>query len=263
MKLTFDAYTLKWIAIIGMITNHMVFAWLEFIPFWLRFPLYMAGGVTYPIMAYFVVEGYRHTSNMKKYILRLFIFGLIAQPFHVLTFRMFTFNILFTIILALFILMLYDRMKIRFLFWLVFIIASIVAMAFDWFFVGILIPLMYHIISDEKRRRTWPAIVSGILWFGISMFAIWGFTIMQATPGAEAQLEEFIRTYGDMDFLLPQATFFIGCFFAVFLLRRYNGERGKRMKWLFYASYPLHLAVLGLVALALGLVDLDSISFMF
>ena len=66
-----DAYKLKWIAIIAMALNHMVIAWWAAIPLWLAFPMYAVGGVTFPIMGYFVVEGYKHTSNFKKYILRL------------------------------------------------------------------------------------------------------------------------------------------------------------------------------------------------
>jgi len=66
--LSLEAYKLKWIAIIGMPLNHMVFALWEILPMWLKFPLFAAGGVTFPIMAYFVVEGYRHTSNLKRYL---------------------------------------------------------------------------------------------------------------------------------------------------------------------------------------------------
>ena len=70
-----DAYKLKWIAIIGMILNHVAIALREVVPFGLQFPLYAVGGLTFPIMAFFVVEGYRHTSNLKRYMLRIFIFG--------------------------------------------------------------------------------------------------------------------------------------------------------------------------------------------
>ncbi|MCL1787473.1 MAG: hypothetical protein FWG38_05765 [Defluviitaleaceae bacterium] len=55
---TLDAYKLKWVAVIGMILNHVVITWWEIIPALLRIPLYAAGGLTFPIMGYFVVEGY-------------------------------------------------------------------------------------------------------------------------------------------------------------------------------------------------------------
>ena len=63
----------------------------------------------------------------------------------------------------------------------------------------------------------------------------------------------------DLTLMLVSTVFFIGCLGAAFLLKNFNGERGKRMKWLFYVFYPLHLAILGVVALLMGWVDLSSI----
>jgi len=255
----FDAFTLKWIAIIGMILNHMVFAWRAILPTWLMFPLYAAGGLTFPILAFFVVEGYRHTTNLKKYLLRLFIFGLIAIPFHILVFRMVTLNIMFTIIMGIVMLILYGKIKRRALFWLVFVLLAPVSLLADWYFIGILVVVLYYAITNEKARRIVPAVASGVFWLLFTLLGIAGLATMEATPGMEAQVEFFHRTMGDMNFMLAQSTFIIGCLAAAFLLTRYNGERGKKMKWLFYAFYPLHLAVLAGVALALGLIDLDTI----
>ena len=49
-------------------------------------------------------------------------------------------------------------------------------------------------------------------------------------------------------FVLPLGTFLI-----IPLLRAYNGELGRRAKYLFYTFYPAHFAVLVLIAFALGL----------
>jgi hypothetical protein len=118
-----DAYKLKWIAVIGMFFNHMVIAWWEVIPAGLTLPLYAAGGLTFPITAYFVVEGYRHTSNLKKYMLRVLIVGLISLPFHILAIHIPLgpgypmLNIMFSIVLGLTVLVLYDKIKYRVIFW--------------------------------------------------------------------------------------------------------------------------------------------------
>ena len=55
--LSLDAYKLKWIAIIGMVLNHIVIAWWDIVPVGLAVPMYAAGGLTFPILSYFVVEG--------------------------------------------------------------------------------------------------------------------------------------------------------------------------------------------------------------
>lgn len=40
---------------------------------------------------------------------------------------------------------------------------------------------------------------------------------------------------------------------AVVLLCLYNGQRGKNVKWAFYAAYPVHIAILAILVAALGL----------
>ena len=260
--LRLDAYKLKWIAIIGMILNHMVFAWWEVIPLWLAFPMYAAGGVTFPIMAYFVVEGYKHTSNLKKYLLRLGIFGIVSIPFHILVFRSgMGINIMFTIMLSLLALVMYDKIKSRVLFWILFVVLLMVSTVFlmDWYIIGPVVVLMYYIIKKENTRRLLPGIISGIFWFVFLGLGLLGVIAVEAMieAGYEA---EVMATGLAMDFLTVEffavgMTFIIGCVIGAFLVRGYNGERGKRMKWLFYAFYPLHLAALAAVSLVLGLVN--------
>ncbi|MCL2377196.1 MAG: conjugal transfer protein TraX, partial [Defluviitaleaceae bacterium] len=223
-----DAYKLKWIAIIGMILNHMVFAWQAILPMPLMFVLYAPGGLTFPILAYFVVEGYRHTSNLGRYILRLLIFGVISIPFHFLVFGSFGLNILFTIALSLLALLMYDKIKIRFLFWLAFvvlIVASAIFM-FDWFIIGPIVVLLYHIIPNENARRIVPPIVAGVFMLGLTLFSMAGLALMQATPGMEADAAALIASFGDMELMTAALTFIIGCFTAAFLLKGFNGERG-------------------------------------
>jgi len=257
---SYDAFVLKWIAIIGMVLNHIVIAWWEIIPVGIALPMYAAGGLTFPIMAFFVVEGYRHTSNLKKYIMRLFIFGAISIPFHALTFGFLGLNIMFTIIVGIVSMILYDKIKIRPLFWLIFVVIAILTtfpIFFDWAIIGIVVVLLTHIIRDENKRRVIPAIVSGVFMFLFSLLGLLGYWVNENIPYAQV---EMVGLPGyDFTLLVVSTIFIVGCFGAAFLLKNFNGERGKRMKWLFYSFYPLHLAVLGGVALLMGWVDFDII----
>jgi len=250
-----DAYKLKWIAIIGMVLSHMVYAWQEILPLWLMIPMMASGGLTYPIMGYFVVEGYKHTSNIKKYFLRLFVFGLIASVFYPLVFGAFQLNIMFSIMLSLATFMLYDKIKFRFIFWLLFPLILVASLFVDWWIFGAIMMILFYTIPNETARRIVPPIVGGGLFTLFILLGILQLTALQSAPGMEHQVEAFINTWGDMDFMISSVTMIIGCVCAAFLLKNYNGERGKRSKWLFYVAYPLHLAVIGGVALALGLVD--------
>jgi len=256
-----NAYKLKWIAIIGMILNHMVVAWWEIIPLWLVFPMYAAGGLTFPIMGYFVVEGYKHTSNLKRYILRVLAFGLIAMPFHILALGIPLgggspalypwLNIMFSIALGLLVLVMYDKIKFRVLFWLIYVIliVPISFLFFEWYFIGVTMVLLFYIIKNESVRRIVPPIFAGVCWLGLSLLPTMEIPY-------EILPEGFSPLIGNPEFATVMTTFIIGCVAAAVLLKNYNGERGKRMKWLFYILYPLHLAVLAAVALALGLITL-------
>ena len=106
-----------------------------------------------------------------------------------------------------------------------------------------------------------PAIVAGIMWLLFILFGIMNLTALEAMPGSEAQVEAFHNTWGNMDFMIASTAMIVGCICAAILLKNYNGERGKRAKWLFYIAYPLHFVILGGVALALGFVDLCVFGF--
>ena len=267
--LSFDAYTLKWIAVIGMIANHVAIGLAPVLPLVPLLILYAAGGLTYVIMAYFVVEGYKYTSNLKKYISRLLIFGIIAQAFHPMVLGVtdivgtgFFLNIMFTITLSLLVLLMYDKIKIRVLFWLLFIVACVVAMFMDLFFLGVLVPLLYYIIKKESRRRTLPGTISGII------FAVFGMLtaitpLLYLTTGefAEEVYAAVAMSGMTMELMLATPTFAIGCFLGAVLIRNYNGDRGKRAKWLFYVAYPLHLAIIAAVMVVLGITSLNLFGF--
>jgi hypothetical protein len=260
--LRFDAYKLKWIAIIGMVLNHIVIGWWDIIPVWLALPMYASGGLTFPIIAHFVVEGYKYTSNLKRYILRLLIFGVIAIPFHTLTFGFVSLNIMFTIIVGILCILLYDKMKNRPLFWILFVIITLltaIPVPFDWAVIGVIVILLTHTIKNENKRRIVPAVVAGLtmLVSTLLMLALHHSGVLDAEYFYQIEL---LAGY-DETLMLVTNVFIIGCLAAAFLLKNYNGERGKRMKWLFYAFYPLHLAIIGIGALLLGFVDFSVFRF--
>jgi len=269
IKPGYDAFFLKMVAIIGMALQHTVLALGDVIPVVLHFPLQLAGGFTFPIMAFFLVEGYRHTSNIKRYMGRIFFWGVISQVPHMLVFGIVfvipVLNIMFTLFLSLLAIVMYDRMKSRGLFAFLFIIICLVSMVFDWGIVGPAVVLMYHIIKTEKQRRIIPPIAAAAynLIFVSLMSALLALIVILANA-----VPEFADVFTDTLYpktmydigvgaALAGIMFPIGSFLVVPLLLRYNGERGRSMKYLFYAFYPLHLIILALAAHALGVRELS------
>ena len=266
--LSFNAYTLKWIAVIGMISNHVTIALAPVLPFFVLLILYWAGGLTYVIMAYFVVEGYKHTSSLKKYIGRIFIFGLIAQAFHHMVLSTtdvmggILLNIMFTILLSLFVLIMYDKIKIRFLFWIFFTAACFLAMFMDLFFVGILVPLLYYTIKKEGLRRTLPGIISGLLFLIFGLLAAID-PLLYLITGNYAHEAHLAADMSGMtiELLAVMPLFALGCFLGAALIYNYTGDRGKPAKWLFYVVYPLHLAVIAIAAVLAGVTPFNLFGF--
>lgn len=267
--LSFDAYTLKWIAVIGMIANHIAIGLAPVLPLALVLFLYAAGGLTYVIMAYFVVEGYKHTSNLKKYLGRLLLAGIIAQAFHPMVLGVtdmlgtgFFLNIMFTIILSLVVLLMYDKIRSRFLFWLLFIVACFVAIFMDLFFFGVLVPFLYYTIKKESRRRTLPGVIAGVLFAVFGLLSAMAPLIYLTTGQLAAEVHAALEATGmTIELMLATPVFALGCFLAAILVRNYNGERGKPAGRLFYIVYPLHLAVIALVMVMLGLTRFNLFGF--
>jgi hypothetical protein len=71
-------FIIKIIAVVTMVLDHIKYA----IPQTNNFITQYFGRISYPLFAFVFVEGYLHTSNKKKYAIRLFIFAIISQiPF--------------------------------------------------------------------------------------------------------------------------------------------------------------------------------------
>ena len=80
MKL--DSFQLKWIAIITMLIDHVG---AIFFPGNLVFRY--VGRIAFPIFCFQLVEGFFHTRNIEKYMLRLGIFAIISEIPYDLAFR--------------------------------------------------------------------------------------------------------------------------------------------------------------------------------
>ena len=229
-----DAYVLKLIAIFGMTLDHAAVVFVNYLPLWAESALYALGGLTFPIMAYLLCEGYRHTRSVPKYALRLLGFAALTQiPYMwALTSQMHAFqlNVLFTLLLCLVALVLMERIKSPFLSALAVFGLTVVSLFFDWGLMAIPMVLIYNYTSDKKMKVILPIFIPLLLTF--------------------LQVAQMLGTGGPEGLrqMLPQILFIVvGCVLTIPLLGRYNGQRGKSAKYLFYLYYPLHLVVLALI----------------
>ena len=93
------AFALKVAAIVGMTCNHIANVFGSELPEGAMVALYSLGGLTFPIMAYLLCEGYRHTSSVRRYAERLAVFAVVSQIPYSLLFGA-TGNVLITLLIG-------------------------------------------------------------------------------------------------------------------------------------------------------------------
>ena len=236
-----SAFTLKIIAIVGMTLCHVGVVFGVLIPPLPRALLVGCGGVTYPIMAFLVTEGYRHTSDVRRYMARLLVFALVSQIPYSLVFEPlsldlgsttvtlpFTGNVLFTLAIGLGLLWLYDSTRNRAVFWAIAAAGVVGSAVCDWGVIGVVMILMAHILPDGLQRRVIPALLP---------------VVALGVPAAVS------LAAGDLSALPDVLYGLAGGAAACVAIAAYTGRRGPRFKWLFYIYYPAHLLILWALSL--------------
>lgn len=248
MKKGLDSNALKTIAIIAMTIDHI--AWLVFPDYpheTLPIILHIIGRITCPIMCYFIAEGYHYTKNIRKYTCRLFVFALISHFAYIFASADFV-----------------DRKSFIPFYYGNLLNQTSVIWPLAWGLV------MLRIVNSEKIQKQWVKIALILLiclvtfpsdWSCIASLCILAFGTNRGKLKTQSVwLIIYVAIYAavycfaiDWVYGLVQ----MGVVLAIPFIKLYNGERGKSprinkfMKWLFYIYYPLHLAILGTIQLAL------------
>ena len=220
-------FALKLIAVFFMIVDHVKYA----IPScYNQFTLYF-GRIAFPIFAFCVVQGYLHTRDLKKYVIRLLVVGTIAEIPYLLfnslpTIEAVNLNIMFTLVLGLIAIKAYEFYGGKWKGLLaVLIVGSISEVALvDYGVFGILLIFSFYIFHDSKWKTLLVsvAVVCGKYLYRILILRI-GFK--------EYPIKNWICT------LIP-----------LFIVLLYNGKKGPGMKWFFYIFYPVHFLILWIIS---------------
>lgn len=229
---------IKYLAIIAMLIDHIAMFFLSpgisEAPL-SRIALYsvmrVIGRLTAPIMLFFLVEGFVHTSSRKKYGIRLFAFGLISQiPYalsHYNSLLKPDFNVIITLFVTFLMLTAAERISNRLLNRLVVFALIMVTFCCDWGVIGPFMAwLFYRYRDDRKAQLKYYSLVCAI----------------QVVSAVVFLSMNGHHWYGE----LWQA----GMFLVIPVLLCYNGEAGSKSsvnKWIFYVFYPLHLLVFWMI----------------
>ncbi|MCR5792132.1 MAG: conjugal transfer protein TraX [Lachnospiraceae bacterium] len=203
-KFGISAGTLKIIAIVSMLIDHVGVVFLKATPYYRLFR--NMGRLAFPIFCFLLVEGFFHTRDLRKYMLRLLVAAIISEvPFDMALYgRVFDpsrQNVLFTLLIGLIVLWSMEQYKIK--------------LDFNYLALAAAAALVSYIAHTDYS-------IYGIASILI-MYVFREYRILQAVAGALSFIWE------------PYACI---AFLPVLL---YNGEKGISLKYIFYAFYPAHL----------------------
>ena len=234
------AYILKLLAIITMTIDHFSYIVYPGQTSWMN----CIGRIAFPIFAFQISEGYTHTHNLKKYFSRLILFALISQLpyawFHYSMFKNINLNIIFTLILGLLSIHIYQSLINKgksavengnknalssYKSLAILVVVSIALLAeffyFDYGAFGIFLIFFFYILRNKKILRNIVVIILTFLYY---------------TPTLMAS-----------NFNILIITIFLFTILPLIFINLYNGKKGKNSKLLFYIYYPVHLIVLCLI----------------
>ncbi|WP_336761145.1 TraX family protein [Paenibacillus sp. USHLN196] len=101
---------MQWIAMITMLIDHIG---AVFFPHMIE--LRIIGRIAFPIYAFAVYIGYKHTRDVQKYIWRLFWIAMISQVPFMAAFNHYSLNVVWTLWSALLVLLVIDKLPSRLL----------------------------------------------------------------------------------------------------------------------------------------------------
>ena len=203
---------------------------------WMRY----VGRMAFPIYCFLLVEGFLYTRSVAKYALRLFIFALISEiPFDLaIAGEWWTLeysNVFFTLVLGLVVVWAVSYIEKFYEFW---------------------------------QEKQWEPILGMILTgaAGVVVVAVFGGLAEMVLHtdygfgGIIAILGLYLfRKQREMAFALAVLALSVLCgsteilaLLMLYPLMKYNGTRGKNIKYVFYVFYPVHLLILAFVCMGMG-----------
>lgn len=257
---------LKLIALIAMVMDHIVYIWgsTGSFPIWFRW----IGRIAYPIFAFFVVEGFLHTHDLKKYILRLYLIsvgmGVVNNALRLFYPRQDGFypenNVMATFVLLLIVLWCIQRFEKNDRWYLG---AGVLALMIG---LNVLYELVLsrYVIAQLVVGTVLPLPTTtegGVIWLGMGIvfylfrsrktLRLWMFAAFTLVAYAlELYFTQILPNGVTLQAMLVNWANFFRYFYswmavlAAPLLAYYNGQRGKSPKNLFYIFYPAHIYLL-------------------
>lgn len=222
-----------------MLCDHL---WVTVIPEhdWLN----AVGRIAFPIFSFLIVEGYFHTGNLKKYLLRLLLFALLSEiPFNLAVGSSWSYpahqNVLWTFLFALLLVHMNELARLSGDFWQrLFTVPATLILGFflglitmaDYHFAGIYTVLTFYFFRGRTGRNFLLQLIALIcINFNLGSYFTYELALFGST------------------FLFPRQCFALLALIPIWLYRGRQGPSSRALKYFYYAFYPAHLLILGLL----------------
>ena len=205
------------------------------------------GRIAFPIFAFMIVEGYFHTSNLKKYVKRLLIFAVISEiPFNLaLGSRLFYpihQNVLWSFLISIGLIHWNEKTKEKAVWKRVLVVILSVLIAYiggiitfvDFYNAGILTVLAFYFF----RQRKW--------WSYVGQFVCLYYINVEMLGGLVYEIPVFDGIY-----YLHRQGLALLALIPIWLYRGEQGYHSKALQRIYYWFYPVHLLILGLLKMLL------------
>lgn len=238
-KMDLSAAALHMLAMAFMLMDHL---WATLLPAqeWLT----CVGRIAFPIFAFMAVEGYFHTHNLKKYLLRMLIFAVISEvPFDLMYGGTWFYpvhqNVIWTLMMGLVGIHLMETVRKKKSTFVYVLVSAIVVILggllgtlsmVDYYGIGVLTVFIFYFF----RQRKWWCLLGQMLalyWVNVELLG---------------GLMYPIRLFG-MEFELCQQGLALLALLPIWLYRGRQGYHSKPFQYFCYAFYPVHMFVIVLV----------------
>ena len=199
------------------------------------------GRMAFPIFAFLIAEGYFHTSNVRKYIGRMFLFAVVSEiPFNLIYgssfFYPFHQNVLWTFLIGLLSILACEKAKAFKKPWMTW--GSILVILFcdyilgtiamvDYFGAGVLMVLTFYFF----HQRNWWCLLGQIVCLTVLNIQVLGSYF-------------YTVTVAGYEIKMMQQGFALLALIPIWLYRGKQGYHSKAFQYSCYAFYPVHLIVL-------------------
>ncbi len=198
------------------------------------------GRMAFPIYCFLLVEGFMHTRSVAKYAGRLALFALISEiPFDLACYgqlwRYSSNNVFFTLVLGLLAIWAVSYVEKFYEFW----------QEKEWE------PILGRILTLSAGLIIivgFGAFADMVLFTDYGLGGVVAIVVMYLLRGQK----EVAFAAAVLALTVITSSTEILALFMLYPIMKYDGSRGRNMKCIFYAFYPVHLLILALMCMAIG-----------